>query len=91
MRGLGLDVVSVVGPTEIYLLDFFYSGIQLYILLSPYLGFISFLYLGLHLIGNDTSITFMLSYPDCHARASYIGCIGTHAHCRQVTSLLYKI
>ena len=89
MRGLGLDVVSVVGPTEIYLLDFFYYGIQLYILLSPYLGFYLFLYLGLHLIGDETSITFMLSYPGCHVRASYIGCIGTHAHCRQVTSLLY--
>ena len=28
----------------------------------------------------------MLSYQGCHVRASYIGCIGTHAHCRQVTS-----
>ena len=23
-------------------------------------------------------------------RATYIGCIGTHAHCREVTSLLLK-
>ena len=30
----------------------------------------------------------MLSYPGCHMRATHIGCIGTHAHCRQVTSLL---
>ena len=30
----------------------------------------------------------MLSYPGCHVRASYIGCIVTHAHGRQVTSLL---
>ena len=28
------------------------------------------------------------AYPGCHVRASYIACIGTHAHCRQVTSLL---
>ena len=30
----------------------------------------------------------MLSYPDCHVRATYIGCIGTHAQGRQMTSLL---
>ena len=29
-----------------------------------------------------------LSYPGCHVRATYIGSIGTHAHGRQVTSLL---
>ena len=34
------------------------------------------------------SILPMLSYPGCHVRATYIGCIGTHAHGRQVTSLL---
>ena len=30
----------------------------------------------------------MLSYPGCHARATYTGCIGIHAHGRQVTSML---
>ena len=30
----------------------------------------------------------MLSYPGCHLRATCIGCIGTQAHGRQVTSLL---
>ena len=30
----------------------------------------------------------MLSYPGCHVRAIYIGCIGIHAHGRHVTSLL---
>ena len=30
----------------------------------------------------------MLSYPGCHVMATYIGCIGTHEHGRQVTSLL---
>ena len=30
-----------VGPTGVYLLDFFCSGIQFYLLLSPYLCFIS--------------------------------------------------
>ena len=38
------------------MLDFFYSGIQLYIL-SPYLSFISFLYLDLYLKRDDTSIS----------------------------------
>ena len=34
-----------VGPTVVYLLDFFCSGIGFYLLLCPYLCFISFLYL----------------------------------------------
>ena len=53
--GLGPDVVSVVGPTGVSLLDFFYCGIQLYILLSPYLCFVSFLYFDLYLLGDNTS------------------------------------
>ena len=36
-----------------YLLDFFCSGIQIYLLLSPYLCFISFLYLDLYVLGDD--------------------------------------
>ena len=36
-----------VGPTGVYLLDFFCSGIQLILLLSPYPCFISLLYLDL--------------------------------------------
>ena len=40
------------------MLDFFYSGIQLYILLSPYLCYISFLYLDLYLLGDDTPISY---------------------------------
>ena len=31
-----------------------------------------------------------LSYLGCHVRVKYIGCIGTHAHGRQVASLLCK-
>ena len=38
--------------------------------------------------GIENLILPMLSYPGCHVRASYIGCIATHAHCRQVMSLL---
>ena len=57
MSGLGPGVASVVGLTRVLLLDFFYSGIQLYILWSPYLCFISFLYLDLHLLGDDTPIS----------------------------------
>ena len=38
--------------------------------------------------GIENLILPMLSYPGCHLSAKYIGCIGTHAHGRQVTSLL---
>ena len=38
-------------------LDIVYSGIQMYILLSDYLCFISFLFLNLYLLGDDASIS----------------------------------
>ena len=46
-----------VGPTRVYLLDFFYSGIQFYLLLSPYLCFISLSYLDLYVLGDDALIS----------------------------------
>ena len=57
MRGLGPDVVSVVGPTGILLFDLFCSDIQLYALLSPYLCFISSLYLDLYVLRDDSLIS----------------------------------
>ena len=45
-----------VGPTGVYLLDFFCSSIQFYLLLSPYLCFISLLYLDLYVLGDDAFI-----------------------------------
>ena len=42
-----------VRPTGVYLLDFFCSGIQFYLLLCPYLSFISFLYLDLYIFVDD--------------------------------------
>ena len=42
-----------VGPTGVYLLGFFCSSIQFYVLLSPYICFISFLYLDLYVLGDD--------------------------------------
>ena len=45
-----------VRPTGDYLLDFFCSGIQFYLLLSPYLCFISFLYIDLYVLGDDALI-----------------------------------
>ena len=45
-----------VGPTGVYLLDFFCSSIQFYLLLSLYLCLISFLYLDLYVLGDDTLI-----------------------------------
>ena len=46
-----------VGPTRVYWLDFFCSGIQFYLLLSPYLCFISLLYLDLYVLGDDALIS----------------------------------
>ena len=46
-----------VGPTGVYLLDFFCSGIQFNLLLSPYPCFISLLYLVLYVLGDDALIS----------------------------------
>ena len=48
-----------VQPTGVYMyqLDFFCSGIQFYLLLSPYLCFISLLYLDLYVLGDDALIS----------------------------------
>ena len=46
-----------VGPTRVYLLHFFCSGIQFYILLSVDRCFISFSYLGLYVLGDDSLIS----------------------------------
>ena len=46
-----------VGPTGVYLLDFICSSIQFYLLLSPYLCFISLLYLDLYVLGDDALIS----------------------------------
>ena len=46
-----------VGPIVVYLLDFFYPGIQFFLLLSPYLCFISLLYLDLCVLGDDELIS----------------------------------
>ena len=46
-----------VGPTRVYLLDFSCSGIQFYLLMSPYLCCISFLYLDLYVLGDDALIS----------------------------------
>ena len=46
-----------VRPTGVYLLDFFCSGIQFFLLLSPYLCFISFSYLDLYVLGDNALIS----------------------------------
>ena len=46
-----------VGPYGVYLFDFFCSGIQFYLLLSPYLYLINFLYLDLYVLGDDALIS----------------------------------
>ena len=51
------DALAVVRPTLVYLLDFLCSGIQFYLLLSPYLCFISLLYLDLYVLGDGALIS----------------------------------
>ena len=46
-----------VGPTGVYLLDSFCSSIQFYLLLSPYLCFISLIYFDLYVLGDDALIS----------------------------------
>ena len=46
-----------VGHIGVYLLDFFCSGIQFYLLLSPYLCFIALLYLDLYVLGDVVLIS----------------------------------
>ena len=48
--------LAVVRPTLVYLLDLSCSGIQFYLLLSPYLCFIPFLYLDLYVLEDDVLI-----------------------------------
>ena len=57
MRWLGPDALDVVRPTVVYLLHFICSGIQFYVLSSPYICFISFLYLDLYVPGDDALIS----------------------------------
>ena len=47
-----------VGPTGVYLLNFFCSGIQFYLPSSPYLCLISLLYLDLYVLGGDALISY---------------------------------
>ena len=47
-----------VRPTRVYLLDFFCSGIQFDLLLSPYLMLYLFLYLDLYVLGDDALISY---------------------------------
>ena len=51
------DTLAVVRTTGVYLLNFFCSGVQFYLLLSPYLCFISFLYLDLYVLGDNALIS----------------------------------
>ena len=54
---VGPDALAVCQAHRVYLFDFFCSGIQFYLLLSPYLCFISLLYLDLYVLGDDALIS----------------------------------
>ena len=58
--------MSLVGPTWVKLLDFFYSGIQFYVLLSPYLCFISFLYIDKYVLLLPLKGRVSFVDPFCH-------------------------
>ena len=54
------DILRVCEIKDLFsklLLDFFCSGIQFYLLLSPYLCFISLLYLDLYVLGDEALIS----------------------------------
>ena len=53
----GPDGLAVVRPIGVYLLDFFGSCIQFYVLLSPCFSFIFFLYIDLYFLGDDVWIS----------------------------------
>ena len=53
MRWQGPDALAVCRAHRVYLLDFFCSSIQFYILLSPYLCFIPLLSFDLYVLGDD--------------------------------------
>ena len=55
--GGGLVLWLFVGPAGVCLLGFFCSGVWFYLLLSPYLCFISLLYLDLYVSGDDALIS----------------------------------
>ena len=57
MRWQGPDALAVCWAHPDYLVDFFCLGIMFYLLLSPYLCFISFLYLDLYILGDDALIS----------------------------------
>ena len=69
MRGFGPVAVSAVRTARVQLFDFFCYGIQLYVLLSPYLCCISFLYLDLYVLGDKLRIF--------HANQTYM-CLDSH-------------
>ena len=52
------DASAVGWGHRVLLLDFFCSGIQFYLLLSPYLCFISIFYLDLYVLGDDALISY---------------------------------
>ena len=50
-------LLNIFVSSGVYLLDFFCSGIQFNLLLSPYPCFFSLLYLDLYVLGDDALIS----------------------------------
>ena len=53
----GPNALVVVRPTRVYLFDFFCSCMQLYVLMGPYIFFISLIHLDLYVLGDDAWIS----------------------------------
>ena len=49
---VGAGALAVVGPTGVGLLYLFFSGVRFYVLLGPCLCFVTFLCLGLCVLGD---------------------------------------
>ena len=57
MRWYGPDALAVCRAQQGLPVGFLLLGIQFYLLLNPYLCFISFLYLDLYVLGDDALIS----------------------------------
>ena len=57
MLAFPVSLIPIFSTSGVYLLDFFCSGIQFNLLLSPYPCFISLLYLDLYVLGDDALIS----------------------------------
>ena len=71
--GRGLVLWLFIGPTGVHLLDFFCSGVQFYLLMSPCDCLVSFLCLDLYVLGDGAWVGGLSSGPDSYVSWSASG------------------